>query len=138
MDRKDEQKSTNDNNRDQINTDLNGSSIDDSIDSMNSRRDLRSGEENGLIERLNDVLVEEGDDDLLFREENVLQWLQALDMQVMGACRADERLKPMLKRNGSGGVADDCLLAQLNQVRMLIFRVFGFLSVSCGSSGLIG
>ncbi|KAL1806192.1 hypothetical protein ACET3Z_029260 [Daucus carota] len=115
MDRKDEQKSTNDNNRDQINTDLNGSSIDDSIDSMNSRRDLRSGEENGLIERLNDVLVEEGDDDLLFREENVLQWLQALDMQVMGACRADERLKPMLKRNGSGGVADDCLLAQLNQ-----------------------
>ncbi|XP_074341013.1 uncharacterized protein LOC141678570 [Apium graveolens] len=112
MDKNDE-KSTNNrtiDNNDTINNDVNRSSSDE------SRRLVRSGEETGLTERLNEILIEDREDDLVFEEENVLQWLQALDMQVMGACRADERLKPMLKRNGgSSGVADDCLLAQLSQ-----------------------
>lgn len=121
MDKNDEQQSKNNRTINDIhmsNNDSNGSS---SGDSFNSRRNLRSGDEIGLTERLNDVLIEDGDDDdLLFGEENVLRWLQALDMQVMGACRADERLKPMLKRNGSNSMADDSLLAQLNQVRTLM------------------
>ncbi|XP_031107174.1 uncharacterized protein LOC116011890 [Ipomoea triloba] len=73
----------------------------------------------GLAERLTEILVEDGDGDLLLqrsdREGSVLQWLQALDMQVMGACRADERLKPLLKMNVSTGAAEDCLLAYLSQ-----------------------
>ncbi|GKV28332.1 hypothetical protein SLEP1_g37403 [Rubroshorea leprosula] len=73
----------------------------------------------GLTDRLSDILVEDGDGDLLLqqsdREDRVLQWLQALDMQVMGACRADERLKPLLKVNVSNGLVEDCLLAHLNQ-----------------------
>ncbi|ERN09698.1 hypothetical protein AMTR_s00029p00218570 [Amborella trichopoda] len=36
-------------------------------------------------------------------------------MQVLGACRADERLKPMLKLNISSGVAEDRLLVHLSQ-----------------------
>ncbi|KAJ9160264.1 hypothetical protein P3X46_025678 [Hevea brasiliensis] len=73
----------------------------------------------GLTERLADILVEDGEGDLLLqqsdREDRVLQWLQALDMQVMGACRADERLKPLLKQNASSGMAEDRLLAHLSQ-----------------------
>ena len=73
----------------------------------------------GLTERLTDILVEDGDGDLLLqrsnRETRVLQWLQALDLQVMGACRADERLKPLLKLNVSNGVAEDRLLDHLIQ-----------------------
>lgn len=123
MDKKDE-KSTNNRTIDDDDMNINefnGSSSDE------SRRLLRSGDELGLTERLNEILIEDVDDDLVFGEENVLQWLQALDLQVMGACRADERLKPMLKRNGgSSGVADDCLLAQLSQVRMLLRLCFRF------------
>ncbi|KAI5346533.1 hypothetical protein L3X38_014412 [Prunus dulcis] len=78
-----------------------------------------SRSEIGLEERLTDILVDEGDGDLLLqqsnREDRVLQWLQALDMQVMGACRADERLKPLLKKNASNDVAEGRLLAQLSQ-----------------------
>ncbi|KAF7816354.1 uncharacterized protein G2W53_030323 [Senna tora] len=78
-----------------------------------------SRNEVGLTERLTDILVAEGDGDLLLqhsnREDRLLQWLQALDMQVMGACRADERLKPLLKMNASCGVAEDPLLTQLSQ-----------------------
>ncbi|KAJ4720005.1 Flocculation protein [Melia azedarach] len=73
----------------------------------------------GLTERLTDIFVDERDGDLLLqhsdREDRVLQWLQALDMQVMGACRADERLKPLLKSNASCGIAEDRLLAHLSQ-----------------------
>lgn len=75
----------------------------------------------GLTERLTDILIDNGDGDLLLqrsnRETRVLQWLQALDLQVMGACRADERLKPLLKMNVSNGVAEDRLLDHLIQVR---------------------
>ncbi|MCD7454774.1 hypothetical protein HAX54_026068 [Datura stramonium] len=48
-------------------------------------------------------------------ETNLLQWFLALDLQVMGACRADERLKPLLKLNVSAGAAEDRLLAHLSQ-----------------------
>lgn len=86
-----------------------------------------STSEVGLTERLTDILVDEGDGDLLIqqtdREDRLLQWLQALDMQVMGACRADERLKPLLKMNAACGVAEDPLLTQLSQV-CLILEVF--------------
>ncbi|XP_010262776.1 PREDICTED: uncharacterized protein LOC104601212 [Nelumbo nucifera] len=78
-----------------------------------------SGSESGLTERLRVIFRDGGDGDLLLqqsdRENSVLQWLQALDLQVMGACRADERLKPLLKLNASSGVAEDRLLAHLNQ-----------------------
>ncbi|XP_019059310.1 PREDICTED: uncharacterized protein LOC104824306 isoform X3 [Tarenaya hassleriana] len=58
---------------------------------------------------------DDGDRDLFLDEDRVLRWLQALDMQVMGACRADERLKPLLKLNVSNGMAEDRLLAHLSQ-----------------------
>ncbi|OIW02712.1 hypothetical protein TanjilG_29488 [Lupinus angustifolius] len=71
-----------------------------------------------LTERLTDIFVDEGDGDLLIqetnREDRLLQWLQALDMQVIGACRADERLKPLLKMNAACGFAEDPLLTQLS------------------------
>lgn len=64
----------------------------------------------------------EGDGDLLIGQgdgvDRVIQFLQALDLQVMGACRADERLKPLLKLNNSAGAAEDRLLAHLSQVHI--------------------
>ncbi|KAF8022021.1 hypothetical protein BT93_G2222 [Corymbia citriodora subsp. variegata] len=78
-----------------------------------------ASEEIGMAERLADAFAGEGDGDLLMqrsdREDRVLQWLQALDMQVMGACRADERLKPLLKSSGPSSAAEDRLLAHLSQ-----------------------
>ncbi|KAI6680632.1 hypothetical protein NL676_034513 [Syzygium grande] len=81
-------------------------------------RGFRAGqpEEIGMAERLTDVFVGGGDGDLLMqrsdREDRVLQ---ALDMQVVGACRADERLKPLLKSSGSSSAAKDRLLAHLSR-----------------------
>lgn len=73
-----------------------------------------------LTERLTSFFVDGGDVDLLLsrndRADNLLQWLRALDVHLMGACRADERLKPMFKLNVSTGVAEDRLLAHLSQV----------------------
>ncbi|XP_056173866.1 uncharacterized protein LOC115691289 [Syzygium oleosum] len=70
-----------------------------------------------MAERLTDVFVGGGDGDLLMQRND---WedrvLQALDMQVVGACRADERLKPLLKSSGSSSAAKDRLLAHLSQV----------------------
>ncbi|XP_044461765.1 uncharacterized protein LOC123193057 [Mangifera indica] len=90
-----------------------------SISSTGDETSTVGSREIGLTERLTDIFVEEGDGDLLLqrsdREDRVLQWLQALDMQVMGACRADERLKPLLKSNASSGIAEDRLLAHLSQ-----------------------
>ncbi|KHN20869.1 hypothetical protein glysoja_009177 [Glycine soja] len=95
----------------------NGEDFDDS--SSESATSDGSRTQVGLTERLTDILVDERDGDLLIqqtnREDRLLWWLQALDMQVMGACRADERLKPLLKMNASCGVAEDPLLAQLTQ-----------------------
>ncbi|KAK7372464.1 hypothetical protein VNO80_05844 [Phaseolus coccineus] len=100
----------------------NGDDFDDSL-SVDSA--ISAGEDDGLTtqvrltERLTDILVDERDGDLLIqqtnREDRFLQWLQALDLQVMGACRADERLKPLLKMSTTCGVAEDPLLAQLTQ-----------------------
>ncbi|KAG5109716.1 hypothetical protein JHK82_038939 [Glycine max] len=96
----------------------NGEDFDDSS-SVDSATSDGSRTQVGLTERLTDILVDERDGDLLIqqtnREDRLLWWLQALDMQVMGACRADERLKPLLKMNASCGVAEDPLLAQLTQ-----------------------
>ncbi|KAL4576171.1 hypothetical protein LXL04_012260 [Taraxacum kok-saghyz] len=80
----------------------------------------RSGNGIGLAARLTDLFVGDGDndDELLMQRSvqgTVMQWLQALDMQVMGACRADERLKPLLKLNVSSGVTEDRLLSHLSQ-----------------------
>nr|KJB67593.1 hypothetical protein B456_010G199100 [Gossypium raimondii] len=84
-----------------------------------SRQNSETMNEIGLTERLTDIFVDENDGDLLLqqsnREDRVLQWLQALDMQLIGACRNDERLKPLLKVNVSNGVAEDRLLAHLSQ-----------------------
>ncbi|KAK9159005.1 hypothetical protein Scep_005579 [Stephania cephalantha] len=81
-----------------------------------STEDGRGG---GLTDRLREILRNGGDGDLLLqqsdRDDNVLQWLQALDLQVMGACRADERLKPLLKLNISSAMGDDPLLVHLSQ-----------------------
>ena len=73
-----------------------------------------NGGNNGLrclASRLNEILVEEGDGDLLMqetvRESNFMQWLQALDFQHIGACRVDERLKPLLKINASTEAASE-------------------------------
>ncbi|KAK4777149.1 hypothetical protein SAY86_005837 [Trapa natans] len=63
-------------------------------------------QENLPTEQLTEALVEEGNEDLL---------MQALDFQFIGACRADERLKPLLKLNSSSSVAEDRLLAHLSQ-----------------------
>ncbi|XP_056163616.1 uncharacterized protein LOC130136977 [Syzygium oleosum] len=72
-----------------------------------------------MAKRLTDVFIGGGDGDLLMqrsdREDRVLQWLQVLDMQVVGACRADERLKPLLKSSESSSAAADRLLAHLSQ-----------------------
>lgn len=95
----------------------NGEELEESSSSTSA---VVSTSTSGLTERLTEILVEEGDGDLLLqlsdRENNVMQWLQALDMQVMGACRADERLKPLLKMNVASGAAEDGLFSQLSQV----------------------
>ncbi|XAR65901.1 hypothetical protein NMG60_11011897 [Bertholletia excelsa] len=102
--------------------DLNSTETSTIETSANSRcSGVASGSRLGvaLTERLTDILVDERDADLLLqqsgRRDNVLQFLQALDLQVMGACRADERLKPMLKLNVSCDAAEDRLLAYLSQ-----------------------
>ncbi|CAA0811114.1 Unknown protein [Striga hermonthica] len=72
-----------------------------------------------VTRRLTEIFLADGDGDLLLQssdpESGFLQWFHALDMQVMGACRADERLKPLLKLNVAAGVAEDGLLAHLTQ-----------------------
>ncbi|XP_051121260.1 uncharacterized protein LOC127244800 isoform X2 [Andrographis paniculata] len=72
-----------------------------------------------VTRRLAELFVEDGDGDLLLqrsdREDGVHKWLRALNLQVMGACRADERLKPLLKLNTSTDAAEDPLLAHLSQ-----------------------
>uniref|UniRef100_A0A2N9FET6 Uncharacterized protein n=1 Tax=Fagus sylvatica TaxID=28930 RepID=A0A2N9FET6_FAGSY len=94
-------------------------SVGSGASSSGSRENGKSRSEIGLTERLTNILVDEGDRDLLLQrsdhEDRVMQWLQALDMQVMGACRVDERLKPLLKMNASNGVAEDRLLVHLSQ-----------------------
>ncbi|KAH9313127.1 hypothetical protein KI387_028162, partial [Taxus chinensis] len=79
-----------------------------------------------IAHRLTQLLQDTEDGDLLLQqtesENGMLQWLQALDLQVMGVCRADETLRPMLQLNVSCSGADDRLLAQLSQVRAILPR----------------
>lgn len=106
-----------------------GGDIEESLADGSGTSSRSSGDgslsENGirLTERLTDILVERGDGDLMLQQSNqydmLLQWLQALDMQVIGACRADERLTPLLKLNAPGGADDDRLLVHLSQVRIV-------------------
>ncbi|KAI6698139.1 hypothetical protein NL676_018258 [Syzygium grande] len=92
-----------------------------------SRVSRGAAEEIGMVERLTDVFVRGGDGDLLMqrsdREDRVLQ---ALDVQVVGACRTDEILKPLLKSSGSSSAAKDRLLAHLsrNEIMMTVFPMF--------------
>ncbi|KAG9453911.1 hypothetical protein H6P81_006815 [Aristolochia fimbriata] len=78
-----------------------------------------SAGQRSIAERLRNVLRGDGEGDLVLQEndgeDSIFLWLQALDLQVIGACRADERLKPLLKLNVSSGVAEDRLLAHLSQ-----------------------
>lgn len=96
-----------------------------SVDQGTNGEDSFNGSSDGaeipsITQRLKEIIVDDGDCDLLLQQSGrgygFMQWLQALDMQVMGACRTDERLKPLLKLNLSAGAAEDCLLAHLNQV----------------------
>ncbi|KAJ6809021.1 uncharacterized protein M6B38_164100 [Iris pallida] len=48
-------------------------------------------------------------------ERRIGNWIRALDRHVAGACRADERLKPLLKLDISSGVAEERFMAQLSQ-----------------------
>ncbi|XP_068638206.1 uncharacterized protein [Aristolochia californica] len=79
----------------------------------------QGGRRDSAGERLRSIFTGDGEGDLVLqendRENSILQWLQALDLQIIGACRADERLKPLLKLNVSNGVAEDRLVAHLNQ-----------------------
>ncbi|XP_042044280.1 uncharacterized protein LOC121790048 [Salvia splendens] len=90
-----------------------------SIDVSSSHDEAATLANLSVTRRLTDILVEDRDADLLLqrsgREEGVIQWLRALDLQVTGACRADERLKPLLKRNASAAMAEDGLLSHLSQ-----------------------
>ncbi|KAJ0258700.1 Uncharacterized protein HA466_0074510 [Hirschfeldia incana] len=70
---------------------------------------------NAAVGVSSDPSTERGGREFLLGEDRVLRWLQALDMQVLGACRGDERLKPLLKLDVSNGVAEDRLLAHLSQ-----------------------
>ncbi|KAK4799877.1 hypothetical protein SAY86_025242 [Trapa natans] len=45
----------------------------------------------------------------------ILECLLALNFEVIGACRADERLKPLLKLNSSSSAAEGGLLSHLSQ-----------------------
>eukprot|EP00249_Psilotum_nudum_P023974 c29045_g1_i1 orf=372-3281(+) len=82
-------------------------------------RDSRSRGHGEVAQRLSDVLQGREDVDLILEGEDrdvmMLQWLRALDLQVVGACRADERLRPMLRWNASCSGADGRLLAHLSQ-----------------------
>ncbi|PWA63340.1 hypothetical protein CTI12_AA353470 [Artemisia annua] len=82
------------------------------MNNKNNNLDAHMDDVNGNGARK--IFVE--DDLIMIDEKTVMKWLHVLDMQVMGACRADERLKPLLKLNVSSGMAEDRLLSHLSQV----------------------
>lgn len=69
---------------------------------------------------LSDILTGRRELDMVMRqadrEDGSLRWLQALDLQVLGACRTDERRNPFLGWNTPCLGSDDQLLAHLGQV----------------------
>lgn len=105
------------------------SDIEDSVDASPTETPATASP--SFSRRLTDIFLEDGDDDLLLQRTDVgdgfMQWLGALNMQVMGACRADERLKPLLKLKISGGEAEDRLLAQLCEVCVCFGVLFSVL-----------
>ncbi|KAK6156153.1 hypothetical protein DH2020_010401 [Rehmannia glutinosa] len=105
---------------DQWTDDVNQTSGDDeSVNISLSSVKAPASASSSITRRLTGFFLEDGDEDLLLqrndRENDVLQWIGALDMRVMGACRAGERLKPLLKLNVSTGMAEDRLLTHLSQ-----------------------
>lgn len=116
------------NNKDKLNsnhqmkhTDLTYNNDDDSTrfgnDFDDDSRRLRNDFD--LTERLTHILVDDTDTDLVIEhgEDRVMQLLQALDTQVLGACRVDDRMNPLLQLNNvSDCVAEDRMLAPLSQV----------------------
>ncbi|CAE6040021.1 unnamed protein product [Arabidopsis arenosa] len=98
---------------DQPNEDVSNSSS--TIDDSRFSGSEGENESTRIESRVSDPLTDTTGGDFLVGEDRVLRWLQALDMQVMGACRGDERLKPLLKLNVSNGMAEDRLLAHLSQ-----------------------
>lgn len=117
------------------------SGVDESAGVSSSGAETPATGNRSISRRLTDIFLGDGDEDLLLQRSDVgdgsLQWLEALEMQVMGACRADERLKPLLKLNISGGEADDRLLAQLCEVRIGNRLGFFFFVCVCVSFPLI-
>lgn len=120
----DEQQSAEDRRIDEANPADQVSGGDRSVAVSSSGDEASVSENRSVTRRLTEILVEDRDADLLLQrsggEDGVIQWLRALDFQVMGACRADERLKPLLKLNAAAGVAEEGLLAHLSQVYMHI------------------
>ncbi|KAJ0564445.1 hypothetical protein HanHA89_Chr07g0274361 [Helianthus annuus] len=117
MNNHDKQQSVNDRDVDENQKLVEDSSLDAVSGDFSTRR---NGNGIGIAARLTDLLAGDNgngndDDDDLLIQRMVMQWLQALDLHVIGACRADERLKPLLKVNVSSGVAEDRLLSRLSQ-----------------------
>ncbi|XP_021973736.1 uncharacterized protein LOC110868788 [Helianthus annuus] len=115
MNNHDKQQSVNDRDVDENQKLIEDSSLDAVSGDFSTRR---NGDGVGIAARLTDLLAGDNgndDDDDLLIQRMVMQWLQALDLHVIGACRADERLKPLLKVNVSSGVAEDRLLSHLSQ-----------------------
>ncbi|KAF5208105.1 flocculation protein [Thalictrum thalictroides] len=83
--------------------------IDDDDENLEIDENI-SDEEQEQEEEEGDLLIQQND-----REENVLKFLQAVDLQVLGACRADERLIPLLKTNVPNCAAEHRLLSNLIQ-----------------------
>lgn len=83
-----------------------------------------------LVYWLSEILVVDVDGDLLFqqseRENNFLQWLQVFDLQVMGVCCFDERIKFLLKVNILSGVVEDCFFVYFSQVCFMNLLFFFF------------
>ncbi|CAI9091641.1 OLC1v1026714C1 [Oldenlandia corymbosa var. corymbosa] len=79
--------------------------------SIQNSSNSRGGSSDFEARREHENMLQEQSD----RLDNLVLWLRALDVQVIGACRADERLKPLLKINAFTGAAEDRLLSHLSQ-----------------------
>lgn len=77
---------------------------------------MRTGLESALETSQIWLSAEEPATQLGTAPEDSLKWLQALDLQVVGACRTDERLQLLLRWNVLCFGSDGKLLAHLDQV----------------------
>ncbi|XP_073009022.1 uncharacterized protein [Typha latifolia] len=98
---------------------LGGDGSEDSREFIGPGSSGPSSSRGGSCDSFNERLRDESDGDLSLDRNHgdsmVIQWLRALDLQVIGGCRADERLKPLLKLNVSSGAAEDRFMEQLSQ-----------------------